>query len=647
MNVLNVTDLHMQYGEHVVFDGLEFGVDDGENVAVVGPNGVGKTTLFALLAGELHADDGTISIRRKTRMAHLQQEAEFDAETPREVVSEAMEEVRKAIETHETLSERVAECDDADELDDLLDRQQTLQQRIEGLGGWNWEHRIDTIVDQLGLEPWLDRPLEHMSGGQRRRVALARVLLEHPELLLLDEPTNHLDPATVEWLEDWLLDFPGAVLVITHDRYFLERVADRILEIDEHDGCFVHPPNYQTFMERKFHRMEIRQRTLERKQKLIEDELDYLDRGVKSQDRDSKDRADKLEDLAEEVEDIDYEREQTDLELHAERDFGVEILAARGIYKSFGENQVLEDVHLSIAHGDKIGLLGPNGCGKTTLLRIVIGEERPDHGRVERGDKTDIAHMSQQPARFDPDETIYDAFSRSDYVWVGDTRHHKRDFLRQFLFDYDHQKEKVSTLSGGQLRRLQLAKVVSQNANLLLLDEPTNDLDLASMQALEEALRQFEGCFIVVSHDRYFLNRVCNVVMAFEDGDLNRYRGNYDDYREAIDARELEGRDETNDSQMDESRETTSNDEDTSSTSDDTSEGLSYNEQREFESIEEEIFEAEARKDELESQLADPDLYDADSHEDVRRLEDELQELEGEIESLYERWEELGDRAEG
>ncbi len=650
MNILNVTDLHMQYGEHTVFDGVEFGIDDGENVAVVGPNGVGKTTLFELLAGDLHADDGTISVRREMRMAYLRQEANFEqASTPRDVVTEAMRKVREAVETHEALSAEVSDCDDPDRLDELLERQQNLQQHIEELGGWNWEHRIENVVDQLGLEPWIDRALDSLSGGQRRRVALARVLLEHPDLLLLDEPTNHLDPDTVEWLEHWLVEFPGAVFVITHDRYFLENVADRILELDEHDGVFVHPPNYQTFMQRKFDRMAIRQRTLERKQKLIEDELDYLDRGMKSQDRDTKDRAEKLEELADEVESIDYERERADMELHAERDFGVEILAARGIHKSYGGNQVLEDVHLHLAHGDKIGLLGSNGCGKTTLLRIMLGEERPDSGRIEKGDKTDIAHMSQQPMQFAPDETIYDAFSNSDYVWVGDTRHHKRDFLRQFLFDYDHQKEKVSTLSGGQLRRLQLAKVVSQNANLLFLDEPTNDLDLSSMQALEEALRQFEGCSIVVSHDRYFLNRVCNVIVAFEDGELNRYRGNYDDYREQVEARR-EAKREAYEGTTSQSSRHGGDDESTADHgdgTDDESDPLSYQEQQEFESIESRILEAEARKEELEAKLQDPDLYDDDSHREVRQLNDELRDIEGEIETLYERWEELGERAEG
>ncbi len=644
MTVLSVDNLHVEFGGEAVLEGVDFGIEAGENVALVGPNGVGKTTLLKLIAGEYTADDGTISIRREGRVAYLHQTARFgEAQWVREVVREAMREVREAIGAFDALSERLSEPAPDDEIDELLDEQQRLQQRIERLGGWNWEPRVDEMLDRLGVDAWVDTPIEDLSGGQRRRVALARVLLEHPDLLMLDEPTNHLDPATVEWLENWLIDFEGAVLFVSHDRYFLERVADRILELDEHDGLFEHPPHYQTFMQRKLERMQIRKRTQERRRKLIEEELDWLDRGMKSQGRDSRGRSEKLQERAEQTEQVDYEQNKVDLELETDGEFSRRILAARQIYKSYGDEQVLEDVDLTLVHGDKMGLLGPNGCGKTTLLRIMLGEEYPDGGRIEKGDKTEIAYMSQTGPDFDPEKTIYEAFSASDYVWVGETRHHKRDFLANFLFDYEDQKKLVSTLSGGQRRRLQLARVVAEDANVVILDEPTNDLDMSSMQALEEALRQFDGCVIVVSHDRYFLNRICNVIVAFEHGDLVRYEGNYDDYRKARGARLEEQRREAESDRAGEEGSTDASGR-TGSARDragEESSGLSYREREELAGMEERILGAESRKEELEEKLADPALYEENRSEEIQALNAELREIEETIEGLYERWEEL------
>jgi len=642
VNVLSVDDLKIRYGVETVFEGLEFGIDRGENVALVGPNGVGKTTLLQLVAGDERPDDGTISLAKEARVAVLRQQPQFDgAETAREVLRGAMRDVRGAIEEFESISARLSELEEDDDEAGLVDRQHRLQQRIERLGGWDWEHRVDGMHDRLGVDAWVARPIGDLSGGQERRVALARVLLEHPDLLMLDEPTNHLDPETVSWLEDWLIDFRGAVLFVTHDRYFLERVADRILELDTHDGLFEHPPHYQTFMERKLERLEIRKRTKQRTQKLIEEELDWLDRGVKSQGRDTEKRSDELEEVAERAESVDYDREKVDVELHAEQEFGVEILAARNIYKSYGELPVLEGATLTVVHGDKIGLLGPNGCGKTTLLEIMLGDQHPDSGRVEIGDKTRTAYMSQEEGDFDPDATVYEAFSASDYVWVGDTRYHKRDFLEQFLFEYEDQKKKISTLSGGQIRRLQLAKVVGRNANLIVLDEPTNDLDIASMQALEEALRQFEGCLIVVSHDRYFLNRVCNTIVAYEGGEWNRYSGNYDDYRKQLEERaESDG----GDGPARGGEEAGAEEEPKASEQgSDSSAGLSYRQREELADMEERIVEAEARKEQLERELSDPELYDERPGE-VPKLNAELEDLEEQIGALYDRWEELESR---
>jgi len=642
-NLLSVTDLSLRLGGETILEGIDFGVDTGEAVALVGPNGVGKTTLFRVLTGRCPPDQGKISWRREARISHLRQSVEFpEADTPREVAERALADLREAIESFERITDELETVDDDQRIEKLVDRQHALQRRIERGGGWEWQRRLHDAFDRLGMLDWADAPLASLSGGQRRRVGLARVLLEHPDLLLLDEPTNHLDPATIQWLEDWLRDFSGAVLFVSHDRYFLEQVSDRILELDEHDGLFDHPSEYQTFMERKLNRMEIRRRTQQRRLKQIEEELEFLERGVKSQKRQSQDRKRELQKMAEAAKEVDYEQKTIDFDLHARREFGPQILSARNLHVSRGDIDILQGVHFQVSPGDMIGLLGPNGCGKTTLLEVLTDNLRPDAGQVDRGARTDIAYMRQSSLPFDPEAPIFEAFSDSDYVWIGDTRHHKRDYLEQFLFDRQMQRDRVASLSGGQLRRLQLAKIAAQNANLLLLDEPTNDLDIASVHALEEALRQFEGCAIVVSHDRYFLNRVCNTIVAFERNGraLTRYDGDYDDYRQATSTRDADTTETSGNTHHDDA-----DNSQTASTSVDSP--LTYAERQELEKMEERIEAAEDRKREIEAKLNDPDFYDSEEHrQEARDLNHELHELIDRIEGLYDRWETLSERAQ-
>ncbi|MGM0559187.1 MAG: ABC-F family ATP-binding cassette domain-containing protein, partial [Myxococcota bacterium] len=450
MNVFNVENLSMSFGADQIFEDIDFGVDSGEKVGVVGPNGVGKTTLFKILIGTFVPDSGRVSFQQGARVGYLPQEPQYDfTETPRDIAEEALEPVRDAVSEYEELSEATANAAPED-LGRLIDEQHELQQRIESLGGWEWEQRLEETFDRLGVTQVADVPLAGLSGGQRRRVALARVLLESPDLLLLDEPTNHLDPDMVEWLENWLHGYPGAVLVISHDRYFLDKTANRILEVTP-VGIFDYPGNFAEYMERREKRLEVLERTKERREKALEEELDWLDRGVKARGRGSKKRADEIQEAREKL--VDVAPEEVTVEMSNGPPLGALIVAARGIYKSFGDNDVLEDVSIMVAPGDKVGLVGPNGCGKSTLLKLLVGEERIDAGMIEMGEQVQIGYLSQHGLEFDPEKNVYDAFSESDYVWIGDVRHHKRDYLGNYNFDRHDLKKKVKTLSGGQRRR--------------------------------------------------------------------------------------------------------------------------------------------------------------------------------------------------
>jgi ATP-binding cassette subfamily F protein uup len=630
----------MSFGTDVIFDEVDFAVDDGEKVALLGPNGVGKTTLFRILIDRYEADSGEIALRNGARIAHLSQETKLDPQaTPREIVSEAMIPLREAIDGYEELS---AQMEHTDDLDAAISRQEELRQRIESLGGWDWQRRIDEVLERLGLAEHIDATMQRLSGGQRRRVALARVLLESPDLLLMDEPTNHLDPDTVEWLEGWLHQFSGGVLLITHDRYFLEQIAERIIEVGP-DGLHSHPGTYEEFLARKGHRLEVRRKTQKRQKKLLDAELDWLDRGGKARGRASKDREKEVERARKEYRPM--QDRSVDITMSNGPSMGAHVIAARGVHKSYSDRKILSGVSISVVPGDKIGILGPNGCGKSTLLDILVGRERLDAGVIEKSDETRIGFLSQSGLKMDPDKPVFEAFSESDYVWIGDTRHHKRDYLSNFLFGKKLQKSAVKMLSGGQLRRLRLARVIAQNANLLILDEPTNDLDIASLRALEEALDEYKGCVVVVSHDRYFLNHVCNSICVFEDGDLVRYYGDYDDYREQRDAK-IEARRRSSSSGREPKNEQVAepSPQPKNKPKNDPS-GLSWKENRRLEAIENEIASAESKKSDVQATLADPDLY-ASRTDEIEGFNADLRDVTALLEALYAEWEALEMRRE-
>src|SRR5690554_4384666 len=653
MNLLNVQNLSMSFGDHVIFDDVDFAIDEGEKVALMGPNGVGKTTLFRILIGQYQPDAGTIALQTDLRIGHLSQQSDLaDDATPRKMVAQAVSEVRRLIAEYEALSASMGAFDphaQAGALNEAIVAQDNLRRRIETSGGWDWQRRIDEVLGRLGLAEYIDTPLKQLSGGQRRRVALARTLIEVPDLLLMDEPTNHLDPDAVDWLESWLRQFPGGVLLITHDRYFLEQIADRIIEATPH-GLYSHPGTYKEFITRKLKRIEVERTTKARQAKSLDDEHEWLQRGVKARARTSKSRLDEVERALSARRDTI--EQHIDIPIANGPSMGPHLLSARGLYKGFvpepagrdispallqhmPKQTLIEDVSISVVPGDKIGIVGPNGCGKSTLLKILTGQLRFDAGTIEVDEQTVIGYLDQSDPMEDAEMQVYEAFGESDYVWIKNTKFHKRDYLGRYLFDKPLLKSQVKTLSGGQRRRLRIAQVIAENANLLVLDKPTNDLDIESLRALEEALTAYKGCLLVVSHDRYFLNTVCNSICAFEDKKLVRYWGNYDNYREKRDA----DPDLPNTPKVAKKIAPLSSPPSAAPT-DDSPKKLTWKENKRLEELEAEIDTYETKIAKVEAALADPDLY-AKRAEQVVPLNREHYELHARLEVLFEEWQEL------
>ena len=640
MNILNIRKLSKAFGPDVLFEDISFSIDAGEKIAVVGPNGCGKSTLFRILVGDLEPDDGILARQRDATIGYLPQDPVFEGEaSPRSVVAQALGPLRDSLAAYAEAAARIAEASPAD-LPPLLESQSLIEQEIERRGGWAWEHRVDEMVQALRIDAWVDTPMANLSGGQRRRVGLARALLENPDLLILDEPTNHLDAETVEWLEQALIDYPGALLLVTHDRYFLDRVVDRIIEMAER-RVFTHPGGYPTYVERKIERMRQRARTDERRLRLLERELEWLGRSPKARTSKSQHRVKQTQALTDKARTRAAESRDSRLSVsfQANKRLGADILEGRGLYKRYDDNVVLEDVGVTFNRGDKIGLVGPNGCGKSTLLRILVGDERPDAGVVDRGKSTRVGYLSQDRDGLDPNRSVYEALREGDYVWHGDRKIHKRAFLDGFLFSAPDQRRPVNALSGGEQCRLLLARLVLDNANLLVLDEPTNDLDITSLQVLEDALAAFQGSVLVVTHDRYFLNRVCNVIVAVDDEEgWIRYNGDYDFYRQLRTERAQRQRSATLAAREQAIRSQPGPDRPAGPKK------LTLPERKELDSMEGRIEAAESSKAELESDLVDPALY-RDHPERVRALRASLSEAEEEIEGLYARWEALEARA--
>ena len=634
LSLLNATDLRKSFGGRIILDGVSFAIGEGEKVGFIGANGSGKSTLFRIVAGIEGADTGTVALRRGASVRYLAQEPEFtQGQSILDAVAEGRPQLRAAFTAYEQISAQLASAH-ADH-DRLVARQAELAATIERLGGWDWTHRAEAMLTRLGVDRW-QRSVDGLSGGEAKRVALARALLAEPELLLLDEPTNHLDADTVLMLEEYLIEYAGAVMLITHDRYFLDRVVDRMMEIATGE-LTAYEGGYTEYLEAQAARAEWQATVDAKRRRLIEQELEWARRSPPARTGKSRARIQRARGL--ETESRAYRSRQTrELRLAAPDTprLGRTVLNLHGINKAYGDRVLIKDFNAILRAGERIGIIGPNGIGKTTLVRIILGEMQPDAGEVELGVNTRVAYFDQNRAQLDTDLSVYEAAGNTDWIEIGDRRVHLRSYLEDFLFPTERHQQKVASLSGGERNRLMLAKLLMQPSNLLILDEPTNDLDLVTLQVLESALTDYAGCVLMVTHDRFFLDKIATALFVFEgNGVVHRHEGGFDLYRrlreerdaaaaQAVAARAAKPVVERQKEPVTRKR-------------------LSWNEQRELEGMEARILEAEQTRDELARRLEDPDLYrDAAMTAEVTRAFDEAKSA---VDALYARWAELEERA--
>ncbi|MFZ5442659.1 MAG: ABC-F family ATP-binding cassette domain-containing protein [Myxococcota bacterium] len=627
MTLLRAADVSLSFGSRTLFEHLEFVIEEGERVGLVGVNGCGKSTLMKILAGQVKPDTGLLQLQRGARVTVLPQEPTFpEGATVRSELEVAQAPLKAALEEHAKLSRELEQTHD----EKTLEKLSKLSEQIERHGGWDTAHEAKKLLDRLGVKDW-DRAVSELSGGLRKRVAIARALLSRPDLLMLDEPTNHLDAETVAWLEDELDAFEGAMLLVTHDRYFLDGLVERIVEVEppgsaSGGGLVSYPGNYETYLEQKYASLEHAEQAQHKRERWIAQEVAWLRKGVEARRTKSKARIERAQKLLAER---GFQRPKVpQLQMVSAPRLSQTVIEAKRVAQRFGERTIFNDVSVIVQPGERIGIVGPNGAGKTTLLRTLLGELPPASGTVTLGPRTKVAYFDQQRLTLDEDATVAENAWHDEWVMLGDRKVRLSDYLDDLLFPVPMQKQKVSALSGGERNRLLLAKLFLQGANVLVLDEPTNDLDLVTLNVLERQLIEFPGAVLLVTHDRYFLDKVATSVLAVEgDGRVTRYEGNWSMYQRlkpkavaekpapkpaAVEApaqpKKTPGR-------------------------------LSYKDQRELDGMEAAIEAAETKKSALEARLADPQIFSKAG--EVASLTAELEAATAEVERLYARWQEL------
>ena len=501
----------------------------GAKIGVLGLNGSGKSSLLRILAGADKDFVGETVLSPGHTVGFLEQEPKLDeTKTVREIVEQGVQEVVDALNEYNRINEKFAEPMSDDEMNKLIERQGVVQEKLEALDAWTLDSRLEMAMDALRC-PAGDTPVKVLSGGEKRRVALCRLLLQNPDILLLDEPTNHLDAESVAWLEHHLQSYAGTVIAVTHDRYFLDNVAGWILELDRGQGI-PWKGNYSSWLEQKKNRLQQEEKSESERQKTLQRELEWISMSPRARHAKSKARIASYEQLLAQ----ESEKRSKDLEIYIPPGprLGDVVIEANGVSKAYNDRVLFEDMTFSLPPGGIVGVIGPNGAGKTTLFRMITGQETPDAGTIREGETVKLAYVDQSRDVLDPEKSVWETISGGeDLITIGKREVNSRAYVSRFNFSGSDQQKKLSMLSGGERNRVHLARMLKEGANVLLLDEPTNDLDVNTMRALEEALENFAGCAVVISHDRWFLDRIATHILAFEgNSKVYWYDGNYSEY---------------------------------------------------------------------------------------------------------------------
>lgn len=623
MNYLTLENVTKTYGEKVLFQGIDLQINQGEKVALVAQNGSGKTTLLRVIAGQeaSEGDTSRVAVRRGVRIGYLEQEPDFYAEdTILEAVFQSDNQMIQAIKQYETA---LLHPEDAQKM-------QAAATRMDDLKAWDFEARIQEILTKLNLQP-IDQKIRTLSGGQKKRLALAKLIIEEPEFLILDEPTNHLDLDMIEWLEEYLQSPNLTLFMVTHDRYFLERVCNQIVELDR-GRLYRYSGNYSEFLEKKAARHETESAELDKSRKLFKRELEWVRRMPKARGTKAKARVDAFGDLKEKVKGH-RPQEEMQIDIKGQR-LGKKILELHNVGKSFGDLKIVEGFNYKFKKRERVGIVGPNGVGKTTFLKILTKEIRTDTGKVVVGGNTVFGYYTQEGIHLKEDKRVIDVIQDiAEYIPLEKGQKLTApQLLERFLFNRKQQQVYVSQLSGGERRRLHLLAVLMENPNFLILDEPTNDLDIITLNVLEEFLLDFPGCIIIVTHDRYFMDKIVDHLFVFEgNGRIKDFNGDYSDYREMQRERELEQRRQERVEQKKEKSKQAGPETKNG--------GLSREERKELKRLEKQISRLEERKAELSLEFNRTDL----TPEKIEELSREFNRINEEIEEKEMRWMELAE----
>lgn len=626
MNLATVENIAKSYGERVLFEDISFGINKDQKIALIAKNGTGKTSILNILAGMGSPDEGQINFRKGLRVSYLEQEPDLDPElTIEQTIFASDNEVLEVIRNYENALANP----------EAADKYQKAFEAMERFGAWDFETQYKQILFKLNLDD-LHVKVGKLSGGQKKRLALANALINRPDLLILDEPTNHLDLEMIEWLEHYFAKEKFTLFMVTHDRFFLERVCNEILELDN-GQLYSYKGNYSYYLEKKEARIELESVEQHKSERLFKKELDWMRRQPKARTTKSKSRIDDFHDIKQKANQRRKEHE-VQLEINMER-LGSKILELHKISKSFPDKPILNKFDYTFTKGERVGIIGKNGTGKSTFLNIITGTSQPDSGKVVVGDTLKFGYYTQKGITIKEGQKVIEVIREfGDYIPLNKGRQiSAQQLLERFLFDRKKQYDFVEKLSGGERKRLYLCTVLIQNPNFLILDEPTNDLDIVTLNVLENFLLDFPGCLIVVSHDRYFMDKIVDHLFVFRgEGEIQNFPGNYSDFRAYEDSMLNEKRAEK---QNDAEQRSAKNDWKKT----DTVPKLSYLEQKEYKTLEKEIQKLETKKEEIQHQFTNSSL----SGEEIDKLSIQLREISEEIDEKTERWFEISALLEG